>query len=39
MAINLKNDTYVSQNNPQSSLEILERIEAKINTADHFSHD
>jgi addiction module RelE/StbE family toxin len=30
--------SYISQNNPQNSLKILERIEAKINTLDHFPH-
>jgi addiction module RelE/StbE family toxin len=28
--------SYVSQNNPQNALKILERIEARIKTLDHF---
>jgi toxin ParE1/3/4 len=28
--------TYISQNNPQNALKILEKIEARINTLNHF---
>jgi addiction module RelE/StbE family toxin len=30
--------SYIVQNNPQNSLKILERIEARINTLGHFPH-
>jgi addiction module RelE/StbE family toxin len=38
---NAKNDlrniiSFISQNNPQTALKILARIESKINTLDHF---
>ena len=38
---NAKNDLrniifFISQNNPQTALKILEKIEARINTLDHF---
>ena len=30
--------SFISQNNPQTALKILEKLEAKINTLDHFPH-
>jgi addiction module RelE/StbE family toxin len=38
---NAKNDlrniiAFIAQNNPQTALKILERIESRINTLDHF---
>jgi addiction module RelE/StbE family toxin len=40
---NAKNDlrniiSFISQNNPQTALRILERIETKITTLDHFPY-
>ena len=41
ITVNAKNDlrniiSFIAQNNPQTALKILSRIEAKINTLDHF---
>jgi toxin ParE1/3/4 len=43
MTQNAENDLneiilFIAQNNPQTALKILERIQAKINTLDHFPY-
>jgi toxin ParE1/3/4 len=43
MTQNTENDLneiilFIAQNNPQTALKILERIQAKINTLDHFPY-
>ncbi|MDR0662588.1 MAG: type II toxin-antitoxin system RelE/ParE family toxin [Spirochaetaceae bacterium] len=30
--------SYIAQDNPKTALKILEKIEAKIDTLDHFPH-
>jgi len=43
MTLNAENDLneiilFIAQNNPQNALKILEKIQAKINTLDHFPY-
>jgi addiction module RelE/StbE family toxin len=43
VTVNAKKDlneiiTYIAQNNPRTALKILEKIETKINSLNHFPH-